>query len=297
MPETAVTLPLAGAGDRRKDTWTIEPQRAGLIPRLKEFIRYRRITWFLASRSVKRMYQGTALGKFWLFARPLFPILLSGMIFGSVVGVDSGEVPYLLFFLTGAVTWNVFERCVIFITKSMNSSRDLVRKVYFPRLVIPVSGLGPAMVYLFIYCTLYLLGITFYLIAHHRWYLRMDLGLLMAPVALLLAITCAISIGLWTCVLQTRARDVQMGIRYVMRFWFYLTPVIYPVSMVPENYRHLVYLNPMAGFIEAFKWATIGAGSELNPMALGISTGVMLVVLTGGLIYFDRMEGSSVDQL
>lgn len=291
--------PASGGGRgaaRRAETWAIEPARAGVLAHLREFWRYRRITWFFATKTMMRMYQGTALGKFWLLARPLAPIAISTLIFGKLLGVPSEGVPYFLFFLAGSTTWMLFEQSLLWVTRSLDMNKGLIKKVYFPRLVVPVSAVTPAIIYAAVYVTLLLLTLGYFLAQDGRWYLAHGPGLLLAPVAAALSVVFAIALGLWTSVWQVRARDVRFTLRYVLRFWFYLTPVIYPLSQVPERYRALVFLNPMAVVVETFKWSTLGIGG-LYPGALLVSVLLIALVLVSGIWYFTRAEAASVDQM
>ena len=291
------TVGLAPAArDDSRDKWTIDAGKQGLRERLHEFWRYRRIFAYFAKRAITRMYQGTTLGVFWLFARPLLPILIGAFIFGRLLGVGSEGIPYFLFFLTGQVTWMLFERSVLWVTRSMEQQKGLMRKIYFPRLIVPFSSVSPALLDNGIYMLLLLGTLVYYLVKSGVWYLKLTPNLLMAPVALALAVFFAIGLGLWTAVLQTRFRDVRFTLRYVMRFWMYLTPVIYPVSAIPLEHRWVIYVNPMAPIVETFKWATLGVGG-LYGDALLTSFLVSAVVFAGGLWYFGQSEAAAVDKL
>jgi lipopolysaccharide transport system permease protein len=279
-----------------KDVWEIDAAAMGSWDRLKEFWHYRRIAGFFSKKFVVSLYQGMRLGIFWLFARPLLPIAISAFIFGGLLGVPSEGLPYFLFFLAGSVTWLMFERSLLFVTRSLDSSKSLIKRVYFPRLIIPFCAVSPGVVYFLIYIGLFFGALIYYLVAEGTWYLVLGPRLLWAGVAVALALWLAISVGLWTAVWMTYFREIRLTIRYVSRFWFYLTPVIYPISEVPEQYHWAIYVNPMAPIVETFKWATLGVG-DFYPLALLTSTLIIGVVFAGGVWYFGRSEAVAIDKL
>lgn len=287
---------LPSARDDSRDKWSIDAGKQGFRERILEFWRYRRIFVYFAKQAVTRTYQGTTLGIFWLFARPLMPIFIGAFIFGRFLGVPSEGIPYFLFFLTGQVTWMLFERSLIWVTRSLDQQKSLIKKMYFPRMIVPFAAVSPAVVNYGIYMLLFLGTLLYYLAKTGTWYLVISPRLLMAPVAIALAIWFAVGVGLWTSVLQARFRDLRFTLRYVTRFWFYLTPVIYPVSEVPPEYLWMIYVNPMAPIVETFKWATLGVGG-FYPIALLSSFAVSTVVFAGGVWYFGQSEAVAVDKL
>ena len=285
-----------GARQIRHEKWTIEPVRVGLLARLREFWRYRRILWFFASRRIKERYESTTLGMFWLFARPLLPIVLSSAIFGLMLGIKSDGVPYFLFFLTGSSCWRLFERSVIAATRSLEQSRGLIKKVYFPRLVAPIASVAPSFVEFAMMVGLTLVVGGFYYYRDGDSHLRVGFLVLLAPVAAGLAILLALAVGFWTSVFQTRHRDVQLSLRYFLQFWQYATPVIYAHSAIPERYRFLASLNPMTGVVELYKWSLLGVG-DFPGRALVSGIAITLTILVTGAAYFNRAESASVDRL
>lgn len=290
---------LAPAGEAQAldhDKWVIDANRAGLRERLHEFWRYRLVLSYFSTRAVKGMYQGMSLGIFWLFARPLLPIAISAFIFGKVLAVPSDGVPYFLFFLTGSCTWMLFERGLLFVSRSFSQASSLMKKVYFPRLIAPFSAILPAVVNFGIYMALLLGASVYYLVTRHEWYLMIGPRLLLGAVAVVLTLLFTVSVGLWTSVWMVKVPDLKFGLRYITRFWFYATPVIYPMSQVPPEHRWLVYVNPMAPLVETFKWSTLGIG-ELPLGPLLTSAVVIAIVFVGGVWYFGRAEAAAVDDL
>ena len=285
-----------GAGEIRHERWTIEPVRVGLVARVREFWRYRRILWFFAGRRIKERYESTTLGKFWLFARPLIPIVMSTVIFGRMLGIKSDGVPYFLFFLTGSSCWRIFDRSVLAVTRSLDQNRGLIKKVYFPRLVAPIAATAPSFLEFAIMLTLTLVVGAYYYYREGKIYLRLGFLVLLAPVAAGLAILLALAVGFWTSVFQARHKDVQLSLRYFLQFWRYATPVIYAHSAIPERYRFLASLNPMTGVVELYKWSLLGIG-DFPGRALVPSIAITLTILVTGAAYFNRAESASVDRL
>lgn len=279
-----------------RDKWVIDASRVGLGERLREFWRYRRVLAYFSTRAVKSLYEGMTLGVFWLFARPLLPIAISAFIFGKLLQVASDGVPYFLFFLTGSCTWMLFERGLLMVTRSFGQASSLLKKVYFPRLIAPFSAVLPAVVNFAIYMTLLVGAAVYYLVTENHWYLMISPRLLMAGVAIALTLFFTIAVGLWTSVWQVQFPDLKFGLRYATRFWFYVTPVIYPVSQVPPEHRWLIYVNPMAPLVETFKWSTLGVG-ELPVVPLLTSGLVIAIVFIGGVWYFGRAEAAVIDDL
>jgi lipopolysaccharide transport system permease protein len=286
----------AGTTGHPGDTWVIEPQREGAAARAVELWRYRRVLWFLATRTVKDRYEGMTLGVFWLFARPLLPILIGGFIFGGVLGLPSDGVPFILFFMTGMVPWTLFDRSVLWGTKCLNQHKGLMKKLYFPRLISPIASIAPAAADFVIYMIL-LVGLgLFYFAKDGVLYLRLGPTLVIAFLMSVLAVFCALSVVFWTSVFQARHAETRFTLRYFMQFWMYLTPVFYPISMVPPEHRWLVYLNPMASVVATFRWAVIGVG-ELPLVPLATSILIAVVAMALGIWFFTSNESSTIDRL
>lgn len=276
--------------------WEIAPVAMGFQARVEEFWRYRKLWWFFATRLVTQKYESTTLGIFWLFARPLAPILISTFIFGKFLKVPSDGMPYFLFFLTGSSIWLLFERSLLWVTRSVDMNKGVIKKLYFPRLIVPASAGAPGLVDFAIYLGLILVGALYYLYEDGRWYLSFGPGWLVSIAAALVSVLLATAIGLFTSVWQVRHKEVRYGLRYFTRFWMYLTPVIYPMSQVPPNLHWLIYLNPMASLVETFKWGLLGVGSF--PVVPLVCTGLIIpIIMTAGVWYFTRSEAAAVDEL
>lgn len=289
--------PVARTERRRVvESWVIEPASSDFLSRLQELWRYRGILKFTAQRALRRLYRGMATGPLWLFIRPLLPIVIGTLIFGNLLKVPSDNVPYFLFFLTGTAIWMLFERSILWVTRSLDQNKGLIKKVYFPRIVIPIASVAPSAMDAIVYTVLLLGAVMYYFMIEGTWYLRIDAALLVAPLVVGLSVVFAIAIGLWTSVWQTRFREVRYTLRYFMRFWHYLTPVLYPLSQVPPEYRWIIFLNPMAPLVETFKWSVLGLG-DLNVTALASATGVIGLATLSGIWYFTAVESASVDRM
>jgi homopolymeric O-antigen transport system permease protein len=292
--------------DQSRQQWVIEPVHVGVVARAKEFWRYRRILWFFAGRRIKERYESTTLGKFWLFARPLMPIFVSTIVFGTLLKVPS-PVPYFLFFLAGNSCWRIFDRSLFWSARSFDQNRALLKKVYFPRLIAPVSAVAPAVTEFAVLLGLLFAATLYYLVTDGKFYLRLGFGMLLAPVAIAMVLFLAISVGLWMSVFVARHKDFQFSIRYFTQFWHYLTPVLYPLTLLPTTYeltrlhitvnpRMIAQINPLTAPVELYKWALLGIG-EFPGWALLSSLAITLVVFASGVWFFTRAEGASVDRL
>jgi lipopolysaccharide transport system permease protein len=278
------------------DMWVVEPRRYGLLDRLRELWRYRYLWWYFAGTTLTSQYRRSALGWFWMLMRVAGPIGLSSVVFGGVLKVPSGNTPYFLFFLCGIATWMLFERSLIFVTRSLEQNRRIITKVYFPRLILPVAAVSPALLYLAILLVVMIAATLYYFRRDGVWYITLQPGLLMSAGAIVVSLVFAIAVGLWTSVLQARYRDIRYGLRYTLPFGLYFTPIIYPLSHIPEQWRWVAMINPMAPIVEAFKWGTLGEGT-FTPVSLAMSLSLVALTLISGLWFFTREEAASVDKL
>jgi lipopolysaccharide transport system permease protein len=286
--------------DRKAQKWVIEPARVGLIARAEELWRYRRILWFFASRRIKEKYEDKTLGRFWMFVQPLAPILISTLIFGNMLQVPSHGIPYFLFILAGSSCWRIFERGVQRVTRSLDQNRGLIKKVYFPRLIAPISSVAPALSEFGILFLLLVFTCIYYFVKDGVFYLRLGPQILFALLAVVMAAFLSISVGLWTTVMQVRHKDVQFSIRYFMQLWYYVTPVIFPLEellkALPPQLHFVAYLNPMSPVVEMYKWGVLGVG-HFSSTGLLMGVVMSLAIFSGGVIYFNRSEAASVDKL
>ncbi len=280
-------------------SWTIEPHQASVFSRLAEVWRYRHLLAYFATRTLQQLYKRSSFGWIWMMVRVTAPIGLQGLIFGAALGMASADgTPYALFMLCGQTTWILFDRSLLFITRSMERNKKLVAKVYFPRLILPISAVSPALMFLAI-LSIVLVGLDLYF-RHRRgvWYIPLEWRLLLAPVAVVISLALAIGVGFWTSVLQARYRDIRFGLRYTIGFALYTTTVLYPLSQIDSPLvRRLVEFNPMECSIELFRYATIGTPLEISDTVFIAQVVAIVLIGLSGIWFFNREESASVDKL
>ncbi|MCW5970290.1 MAG: ABC transporter permease [Blastocatellales bacterium] len=253
---------------------------------LRDLWEYRELLYFLAWRDVKVRYKQTALGVVWVIIQPLLTMLIFAFIFGRVVGVPSDGIPYHLFAFAGLVPWTFFAGALTRSGNSLVGSANLITKVYFPRLIIPIAAVAAAMLDF---------AIAFALLAVLMVWsgVTLTLQLLLLPVVVLLTALLALGVGMWASALNVKYRDVGHILPFLVQLGMFATPIIYPVSILPEKWRALLSLNPMTGIIEGYRAALFGRPVAWN--ALAISAAVTVVVLVWALYVFRRMEKDFAD--
>jgi lipopolysaccharide transport system permease protein len=259
---------------------------------LVELWRYRELLWFLAVRDIKLRYKQTALGVAWAVLQPLCTTGVFSIFFGVLAKVPSDDLPYPLFALTALLPWQLFSYALTQSSNSLVAEQRVITKVYFPRLVVPLASVLSGLVD-FVVTFVLVLG----LMAWYWWKgqpVTLTWAVLAVPLFVLFALAAALAVGLWLSALNVLYRDVRYTIPFLTQLWLFATPVAYPSSLVPAEWRPLYGLNPMAGVVESFRWALLGSGIVDWPM-LGVSAGVVFVMLVGGLFYFRRLERTFAD--
>ena len=265
----------------------IEPSRGWQALGLKELWEFRELFYFLAWRDIKVRYKQTALGASWAILQPLLSMLIFTLIFGILAKIPSDGLPYPLFAYSALLPWQLFVYALTQSSNSLIENARLISKVYFPRLVVPLASVVAGVVDFFIAFS-FLILLMFYYGVVPTW------GVLALPFFLILALGAAMSVGLWMSALNVKYRDVRYTIPFLAQAWMFATPIVYPSSMIPEAWRWLYGLNPMAGVVEGFRWALLGTNILHLPLIL-VSTGVVVIGLVGGLYYFKRMEKMFAD--
>lgn len=269
----------------------IQPTRGWTGPQLRAVWEYRELLFFLAWRDVRVRYKQTALGVMWVVLQPLLSTVVFTLIFGSLLKVPSGGAPYALYALTALVPWHYFSGALSRVGTGLVSSANLITKVYFPRLIIPLSGVVSTLVDFAVGFAV--LGV---LVLVYR--VPVTLGVLCLPAFLLLAIITALGFGLWFSALNVRYRDVNYLIPFLLQVWMYATPVVFGATLVPERYRWIIALNPMTGVVEGFRWALLGGiledAAPAGPLTI-VSVVISVVVLVTGAVYFRRTERTFAD--
>lgn len=265
----------------------IQPQKGLFQLDLGSVWQYRELLCFLVWRDVLTRYKQTAIGAAWVIVQPLITMLIFTLIFSRLAKVPSDGIPYPVFAFTALLPWTYFSQALAKTSGSLVSSANLVTKIYFPRLLIPLAAVvAPVVDLVFSFLVLLVLML---------WYQIMpSWGLLALPLFMGLAVMTALAVGLCSSALNVRYRDVNSIIPFVAQVWMYASPVAYPVSMVPEKWRLLYSLNPMVGVIEGFRWALLGTAPP-DPAIMAVSVSMVLFLCGIGIVYFKKMEQSFAD--
>ena len=267
----------------------IRPTRGWASLHLRDVWEYRELLYFLALRDIKVRYKQTVFGVAWVVIQPLVTTLIFSVIFGNLAKIPSENLPYAVFALAGLVPWNFFASAFARGSASLVGSANLISKVYFPRLIIPIAGVLAGLVDFAIVLVLVLALMFFYGAG-------ITPALFFLPLYILLVIAIALGVSLWLSALYVQYRDVGYVVPFLAQFWLYATPVVYPASLIPERWRVLYALNPMVSVVEGFRWALLGTHTAPGAMTM-VSAAVALALLISGSFYFRRMEQSFADVL
>ncbi len=267
----------------------IAPPRGWFDLRLAELWAYRELLYFFIWRDVKVRYKQTVIGVAWVVIQPLLTMGVFTLFFGRLAKLPSDGLPYPVFYFSALVPWTYFATALQNCTNVVVDNQRVITKVYFPRLILPISPVLSGLVDFAIGFVVLMIVVAFY-------NFRPTSAILWLPAFLLLALLTALGVGLWMSALNALYRDVRYIVPFLMQFWMFASPVAYPSSLVPQRYRWLYGLNPMAGVIDGFHWAITGHGQPPGPQLLA-STAAVLVILVGGLLFFQRMEGAIADRV
>jgi lipopolysaccharide transport system permease protein len=254
---------------------------------LAELWRYRELVYFFVWRDLKVRYRQTTIGAGWAVVQPLMMMVVFGLLLGRLAGLPSDNLPRPVFYFAGLLPWLYFSGALTQATNSLVTNQALVKKVYFPRLALPVASVLVGLADLGIASTALIGLMVFYGIAP-------GLPSLLAPFFVALGTLTALALGLWLAPLNAVSRDVRHAVGFVVQMWMFASPVVYPSSLVPERWRALYNLNPLATVVEGFRWSLTGQGRAPD-FGLLATTAVLVLVLIGGLAYFRRMEGTVAD--
>jgi homopolymeric O-antigen transport system permease protein len=268
-------------------TVIIEPRKGLLHLDLKTIWEYRELLYFLVWRDLKVRYRQTAIGAGWAVLQPLLTMIIFTVVFSKFANVPSDGLPYPIFTYAALLPWSLFANSLTRGGTSVVGNAQLVSKIYFPRLILPLSGiLSPIVDFAISFVILIVMMIWFGTLP--TW------GVLALPLFLLLALLTALAVGLWLSALNVRYRDVGHTIPFLIQLWMFASPIAYPVSLVPERWRMLYSLNPMAGVIEGFRWALLGNESPDFGVII-ISSVMVLTLLLPGIVYFKYTERTFAD--
>ena len=266
----------------------IRPSRGWIGLGAPEIWRHRDLAFFLVWRDLKVRYKQTAFGAGWAILQPVLLMLVFSAFLGRVAGISATGIPYPLFALSGLVPWTLFAQSLTGASNSLVNNQNLIAKVYFPRLLLPLSAVASFVID-------FLIATAVLVVAMLIFGRVPPLTFVWVPLLGLYTVLVALAVGLWLAAINVRYRDVKYAIPFVIQVWLFASPVAYSIDLVPERFRVLFSLNPMTGAIDAFRWAALG-GAPPGATVL-ISAAATLVILVGGLAYFRRVERSFADTI
>ncbi|MFN5374432.1 MAG: ABC transporter permease [Flavobacteriia bacterium] len=270
----------------------IEPQSSLLQLNLKDVWRYRDLLWLLVKRDFVSFYKQTILGPLWFFIQPLFTTIIFTFIFGNLAGLSTDGLPQPLFYMAGITAWNYFADCLTKTSTVFRDNANIFGKVYFPRLIMPLSIVVSNLVRFGVQMLLFFMMIGYYAFTGANFHL--NAYVLLFPILVLMMALLGLGLGLIITALTTKYRDLAFLITFGVQLMMYATTVIYPLSAAPAAYKWVIELNPMTGIIEAFRYGFLGEGS-LTFQTLGYSIAFTLIALVLGVIIFNKTEKTFVD--
>ena len=279
----------ATAGERAstRPVVIIKPSRGWRGLDLRELWKHRELLMFFVWRDVKVRYKQTALGAGWAVIQPLAIMAVLTVVFGYLADLPSDGIPYPVFAFAALLPWQLFTNAFNRAANSLVTSQQLITKVYFPRILIPTAAVFVGLLDFLVGFVILLLFLVYYGIAP-------DVTLLALPLFVALALAAALAIGYWLSALNVRYRDVSAILPFLTQFWFYATPIAYSSTLVPEEWRSIVGLNPMAGVVEGVRWTFFPDTKSFDPLVF-VSAGTVLVLLVSGVLYFRRVERTFAD--
>jgi lipopolysaccharide transport system permease protein len=265
----------------------IKPSRGWVNLQLKEVWEYRELLYFLAWRDIKVRYKQTVLGASWAILQPFLTMVIFSIFFGNLAGVPSDDIPYPIFSYAALVPWMFFANGLTKSTQSLVSGANMVKKIYFPRLLMPMSAVFSGLVD-FILAFVVLMAMMLY------FNVVPTLAIVWLPLLLLLGLVTSLGVGMWLTAMNVQFRDIRYVMPFIVQAWMFATPIAYPSSLLDEPWRTVYALNPMVGVVEGFRWALLGVDTQPGPMIL-VSSVVAIGLLVSGAFYFRRMEKSFAD--
>ncbi len=275
---------------KKPDTVIIQPARGLVALNLRDLWLYRELVYFLTWRDLKVRYKQSVLGVLWAIIKPFMAMVVFSIFFGNLAKLPSDGLPYPIWSYTALLPWEFFAAALSVSARSMLTSGSMVSKIYFPRIIVPLSSVFANLVD-FLIAFVILFGMMFF------YKITPTINMLWLPLFLLLAVITALGVGLWFSALLVMYRDVGYMLPFITQIWFFLSPVVYSFSTVPEKWRVLYSLNPMAGVVEGFRWAMLGTQQTISPTMMAISAGISLTLFITGLFFFRRMERVFADMI
>jgi lipopolysaccharide transport system permease protein len=271
----------------RAPTVSIRPSKGWISLNLRDLWEYRELLYFLTWRDIKVRYKQTVLGATWAVLQPFLTMVVFSVFFGKLAKVPSDNIPYPIFNYAALVPWQFFANGLTNSSNSLVASANLIKKVYFPRLVVPISAVLAGVVDFVL---------AFVVLLAMMWYYGIGPtgAVIWLPLLLLLALVTSLGVGLWLTAMNVQFRDVRYAVPFVVNAWMFATPIAYPSSLLNEPWRTLYGINPMAGVVEGFRWALLGTETAPGPIVL-VSAAAAVALLVSGLFYFRRMEKTFAD--
>ena len=272
-----------------KDTLVLQPTKGWISLNLRDLWRYRELVYFLTWRDILVRYKQTLLGATWAVLQPLMQMVVFNFLFGSMANISTGGIPRPIFTFSALLPWNLFSKALSDTSNSLVANRNMITKVYFPRLAVPIASVLSGVVD-FLIAFVILIGMMFY------YQVSLPASVWLVPIFIVLALVIALGVGLWFSAWNLHYRDVRYFIPFLSQFWMLASPIAYPLSEIPEQWQTLYMINPMVGVVEGFRWVLLG-GDPVPQLALVFSAVIGLLVLISGLFYFRRMERTFADMV
>ena len=269
------------------DVTIITPSPGWRMINIGELIRYRELLYFLTWRDIKVRYKQTLLGVTWAILQPFFTMVIFTLFFGKIAKLPSDGTPYPIFYYSALLLWTYFANGVSFSANSLVGGANLITKIYFPRLLMPMASTVAGLLD-------YIIALSILVVMMFWYHITPTLTMFLLPFLMLCGFMAATGVGLWLSAMNVRYRDIRYVIPFLIQLWLFATPVIYPTSMLPERFRWLLSLNPMGGVIEAHRACILG-NKPIDWNSLLVSVGMILVIFISGAFYFKRMERSFAD--
>jgi len=287
IEEIMTTAPGSGGMVEDLPLVRIEPTRGLVALRLRDLWEYRELLYFLTWRDIKVRYKQTVLGAAWAVIQPFFTMVVFSLFFGRLAKMPSDGIPYPIFSYAALVPWTFFAHGLTQSADSLVGSANLINKVYFPRLVVPISSVISGIVDFAIAFVVLLAMMLYFGIVPTR-------NVIWLPPLFVLALVTSLGVGLWLSAMNVQFRDVRYTVPFLVQFWQFATPIAYPSSLLPEPWRTLYGLNPMAGVVEGFRWALLRTQTAPGPI-VAVSGLAAVALLVSGAFYFRRMEKTFAD--
>jgi len=275
---------------KKPETVIIQPVKGLVALNLRDLWIYRELVYFLTWRDLKVRYKQSVLGVLWAIIKPFLAMVVFTIFFGNLAKMPSDGLPYPVWSYTGLLPWEFFAAALSVSARSMLTSGSMVSKIYFPRIIVPLSSVFANLVD-FLIAFVILIGMMFV------YHITPTINVLWLPAFMLLAIVTALGVGLWFSALLVMYRDVNYMLPFITQLWMFISPVVYASSIVPEKWRVLYSLNPMAGVVEGFRWALLGTQQSISPVMIAISSTIALTLFISGLFFFRRMERVFADMI